>query len=209
MRKSVLSILIIMLFSAGLVQAEMHFTAAEQAHVRLRDPSLFRDSSHFVIHFETMNKRDYAFPLPGAKLLSGYGYRGKKHMHTGIDIKTKANDTIRAVFAGTVRLSKAYGGYGNVIVIRHPNGLESVYSHNSKNLVTVNEKVKAGQAIALVGRTGQATTEHLHFEFRVNGEHFNPNILFNLKNGTLRKTPVSFQKMKNGIVVKPYPIDAD
>lgn len=97
--------------------------------------------------------------MPGGKVISGYGTRGG---HSGDDIKTCARDTIRAAFDGVVRMAKPYGAYGNVIVIRHPNGLETVYSHNVKNLVKSGDVVKAGMAIGLTGRTGRATTEHLH-----------------------------------------------
>lgn len=75
-------------------------------------------------------------------------------MHTGVDIKAVPNDTIRAAFSGVVRMSKPYSGYGNIIVIRHYNGMETAYAHNSRNLVTVNDVVKAGDPIALAGRTG-------------------------------------------------------
>lgn len=94
--------------------------------------------------------RNYSFPLPGGKVISGYGTRGG---HSGDDIKTCARDTIRAAFDGVVRMAKPYGAYGNVIVIRHPNGLETVYSHNVKNLVKSGDVVKAGMAIGLTGRT--------------------------------------------------------
>lgn len=98
-------------------------------------------------------------------------------MHTGVDIKAVPNDTIRAAFSGVVRMSKPYSGYGNIIVIRHYNGMETAYAHNSRNLVTVNDVVKAGDPIALAGRTGRATTEHLHFEFRVANQALNPSLL--------------------------------
>ena len=100
-------------------------------------------------------------------------------------------------------MSKPYSAYGNVIVVRHPSGLETVYSHNSKNLVQSGDTVKAGQPIALTGRTGRATTEHLHFETRINGQHFNPNILFNMKTEALRHECIRCTKNANGIVVKP------
>ena len=78
-------------------------------------------------------------------------------------------------------MSKPYYAYGNLVVIRHANGLETIYSHNCKNLVRSGDVVKAGQPIGLTGRTGRATTEHVHFETRINGQHFNPNLIFDLK----------------------------
>lgn len=74
-----------------------------------------------------------------------------------------------------------------MIVIRHPNGLETVYSHNVKNMVESGDTVKAGQFIALTGRTGRATTEHLHFEVRVNGQAINPSLVFDMNGYTLKR----------------------
>lgn len=99
-------------------------------------------------------------------------------------------------------MAKPYGAYGNVIVIRHPNGLETVYSHNVKNLVKSGDAVKAGKAIALTGRTGRATTEHLHFETRINGQHFNPGLIFDMDKRTLRKDYLQCTKKGKGIIVK-------
>ena len=131
----------------------------------------------------------------------GYGGRGGGR-HTGVDIKTRANDTIRCAFNGIVRMSKPYYAYGNIVVIRHANGLETLYSHNFKNLVKTGDVVKAGQPIGLTGRTGRATTEHVHFETRINGQHFNPNLIFDLKERTLRKECIKCTKNGSKIVVK-------
>ena len=149
----------------------------EVNHVRVATPGLFAKSNHIYLHLDSLQEHEYAFPLPGAKVISAYGTRGG---HSGADIKTKANDSILCVFDGVVRMAKSYGGYGKVIVVRHFNGLETVYSHNSKNFVAPGDSVKAGQVIGLTGRTGRATTEHLHFELRANGQHFNPGLLFNM-----------------------------
>lgn len=141
----------------------------------------------------------WCYPLPGAKVISPYGGRGRRR-HSGTDIKTKANDSILAAFDGEVVFAGSFYGYGNLIRIKHPNGLETYYSHNSKNLVKVGELVKAGQLIALTGRTGRATTEHLHFETRVNGKHVNSNKYFDHVNHTIRLK--AFKKTKNGYVIR-------
>ena len=180
--------------------AKNGFTPMEIAHLRVKTPGLFDGRKNFSIHLDSLRENEYCFPLPGAKVISPYGSR---RGHSGTDIKTKANDTIRCAFAGVVRMAKPYAAYGNVIVVRHPNGLESVYSHNSKNLVKSGDVVKAGEAIGLTGRTGRATTEHLHFEFRVDGQHFNPNIIFDMKDCTLRKEEIVCTKAGNGVIVKP------
>ena len=127
---------------------------------------------------------------------------------SGTDIKTCAKDTIRAAFDGVVRMSKPYYAYGNIVVIRHANGLETLYSHNFKNLVKAGDVVKAGQAIGLTGRTGRATTEHVHFETRINGQHFNPNLIFDLKERTLRKERIKCTKNGSKIVVKTHTPDS-
>jgi len=141
----------------------------------------------------------WCYPLPNAKVISAYGRRGRGS-HSGTDLKTKANDNILAAFDGEVVFSANYAGYGNLIRIKHPNGLETYYSHNSKNLVKKGDYVKAGQVIALTGRTGRATTEHLHFETRVNGRSVNSNRFFDHVNHTIRLK--AFRKTKSGYVVR-------
>ena len=144
------------------------------------------------------NGQWWCYPLPGAKVISPFG--GKRRHHSGTDIKTKANDNIYAAFDGEVVFSGNYYGYGNLIRIKHPNGLETYYSHNSKNLVKAGDNVKAGQLIALTGRTGRATTEHLHFETRVKGKAVNSNKYIDHANHTIRLN--AFKKTKEGYVIK-------
>lgn len=122
-------------------------------------------------------KLEACYPLPGAKVISPYGRRGGR-AHSGVDIKTTPGDNILAALDGDVVMSQRYAAYGNLIKIRHQKGFETWYSHNSKNLVSVGDHVKAGQVIALTGQTGRATTAHLHFECRLNGKAFNPTLLF-------------------------------
>lgn len=174
------------------------FSAGDINHIRMKDPKLFASSQVEVIDLSLIPEGDYAFPLPNAKVISPYGGRRR---HAGVDLKTRSNDTIVAAFDGIVRMAKPYAAYGNVIVIRHYNGLETIYSHNSKNLVKPGDLIKAGQPIALTGRTGRATTEHLHFETRINGEHFNPNIIFDLKGRTLRHKCIICTKKGNNVAV--------
>lgn len=151
---------------------------------------------------EDIPDTEYSFPLPGGKVISPYG-RGRGR-HSGIDIKTYAKDTIRSAFNGVVRMSKPYSAYGNVVVVRHDFGLETIYSHNFKNLVHCGDTVKAGQPIALTGRTGRASTEHLHFETRVNGQHFDPNIIFNMKEQTLNRQRIGCSKKETASSCNNY-----
>ena len=145
------------------------------------------------------NGQWWCYPLADAKVISGYGRRGGRQ-HSGTDLKTKPNDNIFAAFDGEVVFSGTYYGYGNLIRIKHANGLETYYSHNSKNLVKVGDHVKAGDVIALTGRTGRATTEHLHFETRINGRYVNSNTFFDHAHHTIRLN--AFKKTKDGYVIK-------
>lgn len=140
-----------------------------EEHVRLKAvPIPFVNDSLRLI----LNKDNFIFPVKNGKVISEYGVRHGR-MHTGTDIKQRLNDTVVACFDGVVRLARQYGGYGKVVVVRHPNGLESVYSHLNRIKVKPKQLVKAGQMVGLAGRTGRATTEHLHFELRFLYEHFN------------------------------------
>lgn len=177
------------------------FTAREINHVGVQDPERFKNSQTEIIDLSQVQEGDYAFPLHNAKVISPYG--GKRKYHSGYDLKTFPNDTIVAAFDGIVRMAKPYAAYGNVIVIRHYNGLETVYSHNSKNLVKPGDFVKAGTPIALTGRTGRATTAHLHFEVRIDGVHFNPNYVFNFSKRDLKKECLICKKVNGKLTVKP------
>lgn len=174
---------------------DAEFTSYEQRVVSAPTKGLFDNKSSITIDFRKYNDGHWSFPLPNAKVISPYG-GGRKH--SGVDLKTKPNDNILSVFDGVVRFSGAYYGYGNVIVIRHSNGLETLYSHNSKNLVKVGDNVKCGQVIALTGRTGRATTEHCHFEIRINGKVYNPNNFFDFSSRSLR--PVKLTIYKSGSI---------
>ena len=145
-----------------------------------------------------MKSSQWSYPLPGAHVISPYGNNRGSHTHSGVDIKTKANDNVLAAFDGEVIESGYNGGYGNCIKIQHGNGLVTLYGHQSKNLVKVGQKVKAGQIIGLAGRTGRATTEHVHFEIFFCGRRYNPNILFNHDAHKLQNATLTIQK--NGSV---------
>ena len=158
----------------------------------------FENTATFKWNLEQMEKQRWAYPLPGAKVISPYG--GKRR-HAGVDLKTEPNDEIFAAFDGVVIRSSPYAGYGNCIVIRHANGLETLYSHQSKNLVKVGDKVKAGQVIGLTGRTGRASTEHLHFETHFKGRRFNPNLIFDHASHDLQQSTLTLTK-NGGITSK-------
>ena len=186
--KDILILLFVLFFPMiANAQDKPSFSFREVNHIRVATPGLFAKGNHIYLHLDSLKEHEYAFPLPGGKVISAYGTRGG---HSGADIKT------RAAFDGVVRMSKPYYAYGNLVVIRHANGLETIYSHNCKNLVRSGDVVKAGQPIGLTGRTGRATTEHVHFETRINGQHFNPNLIFD------RKECIKCSKNGSGIIVK-------
>ncbi len=173
------------------VDVDGDFTAYEQRVVSAPTKGLFDKSGSITINLHRYAEGDWCYPLPGAKVISPYG--GKRR-HAGVDLKTKPNDGIRAAFPGRVRFAGNYYGYGLVVVVRHANGMETLYSHNSKNLVKVGQWVKAGQTIALTGRTGRASTEHLHFEVRINGKTYDPARFFDHQARSLRKVKVVAHK---------------
>ena len=108
------------------------------------------------------------WPVEGS-VTSRFGQRRLFHRHHGVDIKAPKGTPVRAAAAGVVVFSGRQSSYGRVVKIRHPNGLSTTYAHNSANFVKVGERVKAGTLIGAVGRTGRATTNHLHFEVRQQG----------------------------------------
>lgn len=138
---------------------------------------------------------DYCIPVPGYKT-SDYGWR-RYRMHKGVDLKLQTGDTVRAAFSGKVRKT-AYEarGYGYYVVMRHPNGLETVYGHLSKILVKPNQIIKVGDPIALGGSTGLSTGPHLHFETRFLGMALNPNEIFDFVNKVPHTDTYVFTKKK-------------
>lgn len=163
----------------------------------VNDP--FTITNTFLLDLEKIEEKAWAYPLPDARVISPYG--GARR-HSGVDLKTKANDEIFAAFDGEVVASGPYFGYGNCIRIKHAYGLETLYSHQSKNMVKKGDKVKAGQVIGLTGRTGRATTEHLHFEVSFDGKRLDPAIIFDHSNHKLKAATLHLTKGKGVKSVK-------
>lgn len=137
----------------------------------------------------------FVAPIIGRRS-STFKYR-RGRPHNGIDIPLRVGDTIRSPFDGVVRYvggGKATGGYGNLIVVRHPNGLETYYGHLSERLVVENDMVAAGEPIGLGGSTGRSTGPHLHFETRYMGKPFDPERVIDFDNGTLRDTLLTLKR---------------
>ena len=126
--------------------------------------------------------KDFCMPTDSRVLTSNFGHRWGRQ-HKGLDIKVYIGDTIRAAFAGKVRVVRYEGrGYGKYVVIRHDNGLETYYAHMSKHLVVEDQEVRAGDPIGLGGNTGRSTGSHLHFETRLCGVALNPALMFDFRN---------------------------
>lgn len=172
-------------------------------HAMTLDPDEVYDpftiTNTFRLDLEKIEERAWAYPLPDARVISPYG--GARR-HSGVDLKTKPNDEIYAAFDGVVVASGPYYGYGNCIRIKHAYGLETLYSHQSKNMVKKGDKVKAGQVIGLTGRTGRATTEHLHFEVSFGGKRLDPAIIFDHSNHKLKAATLHLTKGKGVKSVK-------
>ena len=172
-------------------------------HAMTLDPDEVNDpftiTNTFRLDLEKIEEKAWAYPLPDARVISPYG--GARR-HSGVDLKTKPNDEIYAAFDGEVVASGPYYGYGNCIRIKHAYGLETLYSHQSKNMVKKGDKVKAGQVIGLTGRTGRATTEHLHFEVSFGGKRLDPAIIFDHSNHKLKAVTLHLTKGKGVKSVK-------
>lgn len=138
--------------------------------------------------------RHFHMPTPSRIITSNFGSRWGRQ-HKGLDIKVYIGDTIRAAFSGKVRMVSYEGrGYGKYIVIRHSNGLETIYGHLSKQLVEENQVVRAGEVIGLGGNTGRSTGSHLHFETRLCGVAINPALLFDFRAQDITADTYLFRK---------------
>ena len=173
-------------------------TKGDNTVLATEDP--FAKTDEVTINFKKYKGKEWHYPLEGAKVISPFG--GKRPNHKGTDIKTKAKDKVKAAFEGVVTFSGEMSGYGNVVFVHHPSGLETRYAHNSKNIAKRGEKVKAGDVLALEGKTGNATTEHVHFETRIGGQAFDSELIFDHKKNTLRDVKLTAKKRNGTIEVK-------
>ncbi|MCD8282531.1 MAG: M23 family metallopeptidase [Prevotella sp.] len=162
-------------------------TPAGEGLMAYTDEDPFAAAPEIVLNLADIPSDRKAYPLPGAKVISPYGGARK---HSGVDLKTVPKDKVLAAFEGVVVMSAPYAGYGNCIKIKHACGLMTLYSHQYKNLVQEGDFVHAGQVIGLTGRTGRATTEHLHFELYCQGKRYDPARLFDHTNHKLRDIKV-------------------
>lgn len=148
-----------------------------------------RDTVNVVLRHEEC---DFAHPFRG-EITSNFGERGARY-HYGIDIKLYKGDPVKTAFEGLVRIAQYSRTYGNVVVVRHPNGLETLYAHLSARKVVPGDYVEAGEVIGLGGNTGRSTGSHLHFECRYKGEPIDPNVLIDWENGQLLTDTLTLSK---------------
>ncbi|WP_109831060.1 peptidoglycan DD-metalloendopeptidase family protein [Reichenbachiella versicolor] len=164
------------------------------------DGEKFKDTLRLPLIFEKPNLA-WSLPLEKIEVTSPFGLRRWK-WHYGDDFRLVVGDSVRASFDGVVRISKYnYRGYGHYVLVRHYNGLETLYGHLSKRAVKVGDIIKAGEAVGLGGNTGRSTGPHLHYEIRYEGNAIDPEEIFDyealtIKADTLEITPNTFSYLK-------------
>lgn len=171
-------------------------------HVYKFRAAKMRDTLDMIMGYDHC---DFHVPRQGY-VTSGFGNREGGY-HYGIDIKLNTGSEVVSAFEGMVRISQYSSSYGNVVVIRHNNGLETLYAHLSKRKVKPGDFVQAGELIGLGGNTGRSSGAHLHFETRYKGEPINPSKIIDFKNGELKNdtiflTRYNFKSSKNKLKKK-------
>jgi len=160
---------------------------------QIKYPANTLPNKNDTIVISLLNSGDSPFVMPiKGQILSKFGWRHRR-MHTGTDIRLNSGDTVRCAFDGRVRLAKSFRGYGNLVLVRHSNGLETIYAHLKAIKVKVNDTIKAGDLIGLGGRTGRASCNHLHFETRLFGEPFDSNKYIDYETYALRSDKVYYK----------------
>jgi len=165
----------------------------ESPYTLKNDLSKMKDTLWLCTVDDQTNHSDFSMPHPGL-VTSTFKYRGKR-FHYGIDVDLVTGDTLVSVFDGIVRYAKYNaGGFGNLVIIRHYNGLETYYAHLSKLLVKPNQQIHAGETIGLGGKTGRAYGDHLHFEIRLFGNALDPEEIIDFKNNKLQNENLFIHK---------------
>lgn len=166
------------------------------AHVRMKTLSMDSLPDEITIRLIKGDEK-FCFPIKNI-ITSRYGWRWNR-AHRGVDIRLNTGDPVRCAFNGVVRIARPMGGYGNLVVVRHYNGLETVYGHLSKINVKPLQVVRAGQVLGLGGSTGHSTGPHLHFEVRFLYEPFDPEWILDFSNYGLRTRQLYLDKTYFGI----------
>lgn len=181
---------------------QQHYMLLNEAYIIPSD-DMYPTWSNSVVHYNSampdsfrIDLRNYVMPTSNTKITDIFGYRpNRRRVHQGLDIKVQSGDTIYAAFDGKVRVtSYQRRGYGHYIVIRHNNGIETLYAHLSKKLVKANQNVEAGDPIGLGGNTGRSSGSHLHFETILMGKSLDPALMFDFKNQSMTGEHYMYRK---------------
>jgi murein DD-endopeptidase MepM/ murein hydrolase activator NlpD len=150
------------------------------------DIQQFKDTVNLVLYDTTKDFR-WSSPLVSNKVTSDFGHRWHR-WHHGVDLDLEIGDSVLSSFDGIVRLARfERWGYGNYIILRHYNGIETLYGHLSKSLVEVGDHVRAGELIGYGGSTGRSTGPHLHYELRYQGYAFDPRVIYDFESNKIIK----------------------
>lgn len=146
-----------------------------------------------LIVLQDKYKCDYNHPFRGA-ITSDFGPRSRVRYHYGVDIKLATGDSVKCAFEGTVRIARRSSTFGNVVMVRHRNGLETIYAHLSAIHVKIGQHVESGEILGLGGNTGRSYGSHLHFEVRYKGMPLNPNSIISFNDSKLATDSVAIDK---------------
>lgn len=164
------------------------------------------DSSLTLTLVDTSNFCNFVAPIQDPVVTSNFGWRDGRN-HNGIDLDLQVWDPVAASFDGMVRIALHHPNYGRVVVIRHYNGLETLYAHLHRLKVKTGDIVEAGQIIGLGGSSGRSTGSHLHFEVRFKGKPLNPKHLISFKKNTLISDSLELTKRKYSYTALPLGIE--
>ncbi|CAN5870369.1 hypothetical protein BH11BAC7_BH11BAC7_13960 [soil metagenome] len=180
--------------------ADRFYGSWDTKHIFPYRDSLYKCETLTNIDFSPATSGDFTFPIIGT-ITSPYGWRDSA-FHRGVDIDLNRGDTVRCAFSGMVRFAGKEGGYGNVVIVRHYNGLETVYAHLWKIKVKPGDIVNSGQLLGLGGSTGHSTGPHLHFETRFRGIAIDPAYFISYTSHTLIADHVCLIRTKQGYGVR-------
>lgn len=186
--------------------SNLHFYSESEENKLFPLYSLDSLEKEFSITLEKPESHNYSNPFTGV-LTSYFGWRDKR-MHKGIDIDLNKGQPVVAAFDGKIRIAKRNnGGFGNLVIIMHANGLETVYAHLSKIKVKQGQVVLSGQVIGLGGNTGRSHGSHLHFETRYKGYALNPLLFISYNENKLYHYSVTMKVVKKDLIA--YPSNAE
>jgi len=181
--------------------ASEYYSCWELEKVFTDDSILLKTDTSFTLELINQNIGYFCQPALGI-ITSGFGWRERGY-HKGIDVDLNKGDPVICAFDGMVRIARREGNYGNVVIVRHFNGLETVYGHLSKIKVSVGQMVKSGELLGLGGNTGRSTGAHLHFETRFKGQAFNPRYIIDFNKQELLAEKIVIKNTKWGISAFP------